>query len=48
MDASALGFPRGVTPFLDQPAVLTLASGPAGQPYARLATGGQRRLGRGL
>jgi adenosylhomocysteine nucleosidase len=29
-----------VTPFLDQPAVLTLASGPAGQPYARLATGG--------
>lgn len=40
MDASALGFPPGVTPFLDQPAVLTLASGPAGQPYARLATGG--------
>lgn len=40
MDASALGFTRGVTPFLDQPAVLTLASGPAGQPYARLATGG--------
>jgi len=39
MDASALGFPPGVTPFLDQPAVLTLASGPAGQPYARLATG---------
>ncbi|AQR62348.1 5'-methylthioadenosine/S-adenosylhomocysteine nucleosidase [Brevundimonas sp. LM2] len=40
MDASVLGFPPGVTPFLDQPAVLTLASGPAGQPYARLATGG--------
>lgn len=39
MDASVLGFPPGVTPFLDQPAVLTLASGPAGQPYARLATG---------
>lgn len=39
MDASAIGFPPGVTPFLDQPAVLTLASGPAGQPYARLATG---------
>ncbi|WP_396593523.1 5'-methylthioadenosine/S-adenosylhomocysteine nucleosidase [Brevundimonas sp. R86498] len=39
MDASALGFPPGITPFLDQPAVLTLASGPAGQPYARLATG---------
>lgn len=40
MDASAIGFPKGVTPFLDEPAVLTLASGPAGQPYARLATGG--------
>jgi len=39
MDASAIGFAKGVTPFLDQPAVLTLASGPAGQPYARLATG---------
>lgn len=39
MDASALGFARGVTPFLDQPASLTLASGPQGQPYARLATG---------
>ena len=40
MDASVLGFPPGVTPFLDQPASLTLASGPQGQPYARLATGG--------
>jgi len=40
MDATALGFARGVTPFLDQPASLTLASGPQGQPYARLATGG--------
>lgn len=40
MDATVLGFARGVTPFLDQPASLTLASGPAGQPYARLATGG--------
>ncbi len=39
MDASPLGFPPGVTPYLDQPASLTLASGPAGQPYARLATG---------
>jgi adenosylhomocysteine nucleosidase len=39
MDASAIGFPKGVTPFLDEPASLTLASGPAGQPYARLATG---------
>ena len=40
MDASAIGFPKGVTPFLDEEPVLTLASGPAGQPYARLATGG--------
>jgi len=40
MDATVLGFARGVTPFLDQPASLTLASGPQGQPYARLATGG--------
>ncbi len=40
MDATALGFAPGVTPFLDQPAALTLASGPQGQPYARLATGG--------
>jgi adenosylhomocysteine nucleosidase len=45
MDASALGFPVGVTPFLDQPAVLTLASGPAGQPYARLATGASVVMG---
>ena len=40
MDASAIGFAKGVTPFLDEEPVLTLASGPAGQPYARLATGG--------
>jgi len=39
MDASAFGFEPGVTPFLDQPASITLASGPQGQPYARLATG---------
>jgi adenosylhomocysteine nucleosidase len=39
MDASVLGFARGVTPFLGLPASLTLASGPQGQPYARLATG---------
>jgi adenosylhomocysteine nucleosidase len=39
MDATAIGFEKGVTPFLDDPAILTLASGPAGQPYARLATG---------
>ena len=40
MDATLLGFAPGVTPFLGEPASLTLASGPQGQPYARLATGG--------
>ena len=40
MDATVLGFAPGVTPFLGEPAGLTLASGPQGQPYARLATGG--------
>jgi adenosylhomocysteine nucleosidase len=39
MDATALGFAPGVTPFLGEPASITLASGPQGQPYARLATG---------
>ncbi len=39
MDASAIGFAKGVTPFLEEEPILTLASGPAGQPYARLATG---------
>ena len=39
MDATVLGFAPGVTPFLDQAASITLASGPQGQPYARLATG---------
>ena len=45
MDATALGFAPGVTPFLDEPASLTLASGPQGQPYARLATGGSVVVG---
>ena len=47
MDATVLGFAPGVTPFLDQPASLTLASGPAGQPYARLATGASVVSGEG-
>jgi adenosylhomocysteine nucleosidase len=46
MDATALGFAPGVTPFLGEPATITLASGPQGQPYARLATGAS--VGRGL
>ncbi len=40
MDASALGFPKGVTPFLDQPAVLPLAHFVPGIPKASLSTGG--------
>ena len=39
MDASALGFPKGETPYPRIPAVLTLADGPAALPAARLATG---------
>lgn len=39
MDASALGFPKGETPFPRLPAVLPLAGGPASLPPARLATG---------
>ena len=39
MDASALGFPKGETPYPRLPAVLMLADGPAALPAARLATG---------
>jgi len=39
MDATALGFPRGVTPFLDLPAELPLGPRLEGVPQARLATG---------
>jgi len=40
MDASALGFPKGVTPLLDQPAVLPLPCPIPGVPTATLSTGG--------
>ncbi len=40
MDASALGFPKGVTPLLNQPAVLPLPCPIPGVPSARLSTGG--------
>lgn len=40
MDASALGFPKGVTPFLDQPATLPLSLRIPGVPTASLSTGG--------
>lgn len=39
MDASPLGFPKGVTPLLDQPAVLPLPCPVPGAPVARLSTG---------
>jgi adenosylhomocysteine nucleosidase len=40
MDARALGFPKGETPWPRLPAVLPLLDGPAALPFARLATGG--------
>lgn len=40
MDASPLGFPKGVTPLLDQPAVLPLRCPIPGVPTATLSTGG--------
>ena len=39
MDASALGFPRGVTPFLELPAILPLAPLVPGLTPASLSTG---------
>lgn len=40
MDASALGFERGRTPFLDHPALIPLPHRIAGIPAASLSTGG--------
>src|SRR5690606_3337716 len=40
MDASALGFEKGVTPLLDMPAVLPLPCPIPDVPTARLSTGG--------
>ncbi|MEN5364086.1 5'-methylthioadenosine/S-adenosylhomocysteine nucleosidase [Brevundimonas intermedia] len=39
MDASALGFPKGVTPLLHQPAILALPCPIPGVPTATLSTG---------
>ena len=39
MDASALGFPKGVTPLLDRPAILALPCPIPGVPTATLSTG---------
>lgn len=40
MDASPLGFPRGITPFLDQPAEIAIALRVPSVPVASLSTGG--------
>lgn len=40
IDASALGFPRGTTPFLDEPAEIALPAPVPSLPRARLSTGG--------
>jgi adenosylhomocysteine nucleosidase len=40
MDASALGFPRGLTPFLDMPAAIPLPLRIPRVPVATLSTGG--------
>lgn len=40
MDASVLGFEKGRTPFLDEPAVIELPHRIAGVPEASLSTGG--------
>ena len=47
MDASALGFPKGVTPFLDHPATLPLPLRIPGVPEASLSTGGNVVSGAG-
>ncbi len=47
MDASALGFERGVVPFLDQPATLPLGPFVPGIPMASLSTGANVVSGRG-
>lgn len=47
MDASALGFPKGVTPFLDQPATQVLPLRIPGVPVASLSTGGNVVSGAG-
>lgn len=40
MDASPLGFPRGITPFLNQPAEIAMPLRVPGVPVASLSTGG--------
>lgn len=46
MDASALGFEKGTTPFLDLPAELALSTQIPGLPSARLSTGANIISGR--
>ena len=48
MDASPLGFEKGVTPFLDLPAIVPLPLRMPGVKEATLSTGGDDHLRRGL
>jgi adenosylhomocysteine nucleosidase len=47
VDATALGFPRGVTPFLDEPASIVIRQRLPGVPAASIATGASIVSGRG-
>ena len=47
MDATALGFPKGVTPFLDEPAAIAIQPRLKGIPTASIATGASIVSGRG-
>lgn len=47
MDASLLGFPKGITPLLDMPAVLNMPCRLKGVPMARLSTGANVVSGEG-
>ena len=40
MDASPLGFPKGTTPFLDEPAIIAIPHRIGGVPAASISTGG--------
>jgi adenosylhomocysteine nucleosidase len=47
MDATAIGFPKGVTPFLDEPASIVIHPRLKGIPAASIATGASIVTGRG-
>jgi adenosylhomocysteine nucleosidase len=47
MDATAIGFEKGVTPFLDEPATIAIRHSMPGIPAASIATGGSIVSGSG-